>query len=140
MHACFLTDRRRYLYCTCTRVNKDIFYCIPHSVISISICNVEIDSHHSLCAGELGKYRTNTNTVTHISSSDIAEAGWGEESRGQGDLMLINMKVVLNPGHNKISVEGKVRRREGEEGRNEGIIRVERDREVDNIDNVGKCA
>ena len=70
--------------------------------------------------GELGKYRSNTNAVTHISSSDIAEAGWGDEARGQGksgDLMLINMKVALSPGHNKITVEGKVRKGEGGEGR-----------------------
>lgn len=65
-----------------------------------------------LGAGEIGKHRSNANTVTHISSSDIAEAGWGDETRGRSkscDLMLIVMKVTLKPGHNKILVEGRVR-------------------------------
>ena len=62
--------------------------------------------------GGLGKYRTTANPVTHITSSDIAEAGWGDETRGQGksgDLMLTNMRISLKPGHNKFTVEGKVK-------------------------------
>lgn len=59
----------------------------------------------------MGKFRANTNTVTHFSSSDIAEAGWGDEAKGRGksrDLMLITMKVTLKPGYNKIMVDGEV--------------------------------
>ena len=58
--------------------------------------------------GQLGKFRANTNTVTHISSSDIAEAGWGDETKKSRDLMLMVMRVTLKPGHNKITVDGEV--------------------------------
>lgn len=68
-----------------------------------------LHSNSIVYVGQLGKFRANTNTVTHISSSDIAEAGWGEESRKSRDLMLILMRVTLKPGHNKITVNGEVR-------------------------------
>ena len=64
--------------------------------------------HSNSPIGQLGKFRANTNTVTHISSSDIAEAGWGDETKKSRDLMLIVMRVTLKPGHNKITVDGEV--------------------------------
>ena len=69
-------------------------------------------NNFDVVTGELGKYRTTANPVTHITSSDIAEAGWADEMKGQGksgDLMLINMRISLKPGHNKFTVEGKVK-------------------------------
>ena len=78
-------------------------------VILISTCPFPyLHPNSTIHIGQLGKFRANTNTVTHISSSDIAEAGWGEESKKSRDLMLILMRVTLIPGHNKITVNGEV--------------------------------
>ena len=92
---------------------------IPHTSSLTSLGNLDdldLESESlppSRPIGELSRYRSNTQLITHISSADIAEleSGLGEESRRRGkspDPVLTAMKVTLRPGENRIRMEGKV--------------------------------
>lgn len=60
--------------------------------------------------GQHTKLRSTANVVTLIKSADlVGEGEGGEERRGMvPEFMLMNMKVKLQPGDNRIMVSGEV--------------------------------
>lgn len=67
---------------------------------------------HSRPIGESSKLRSSSHAVTHISHAALAEMemGWGkgEESVKGKELLLSAMRISLQPGENRVTLQGKV--------------------------------